>query len=373
MATINIFGFIGSEWDGNTLKQVSDQLDAITENEVTVKISSGGGYVHEGMAIFNLLRNSKKTVRVEIIGQAYSIASVIAMAGDKIYIAKFADMMLHPAWTFAEGNAEDLRKTADELDAISKEIFNVYLTRSVAASNEAALKSYFDEEKYIKADECIALGLADGILEDQASAKYLTRYKAVAYFDKPKSQENMTTLTKDEAKGMFDEFRNWIKATFTTKHKNASTPTTEGTLYYEGDTLAVDIAVFSDEAMTVPAADGTYNTNDNVITVANGVVASIVEQANDAAKQEIADLTAKLEAANAELQAANAERETLKAELETLNAKVGEFDAKINELQNKVIGGMGNPSKQKEEGDAPVRKLTAAGIMNDINKRNNNK
>lgn len=61
--TINIFGFIGSDWDGTTLKQVSEQLEAISDNEVIVKISSGGGYVNEGLAIFNLLRNSKKILR----------------------------------------------------------------------------------------------------------------------------------------------------------------------------------------------------------------------------------------------------------------------------------------------------------------------
>lgn len=355
---INIFGFIGSEWDGTTVKQVSDQLDAIEGNEVTVRISSGGGYVSDGLAIFNLLRNSKKEVRVEIIGQAYSIASVIAMAGDKVFIAQFADMMLHPAWTMTEGNAESLRETADQLDAMSQEIFNTYLTKDKVKSNEAKIKEYFDAETYIKAAECVELGLCDGILEEQASVRHLTRYAAVAAINPNKQQ--MNNLTKEEAKGMFDEFRNWISKTFSTKPKNASTPAVEGTLYYEGDTLAIGTKVYSDEAMTVPCPDGNYTTNDNVITVAGGEVTNIVETAEDSAAK-IADLEAQLEAAKS----AAAEA---KAKSEELLAKASEFETKFAELESKVIGAGANPTP---EPDAPVaRKISAASIMNEINKRN---
>lgn len=358
---INIFGFIGSEWDGTTVKQVSDQLDAIEGNEVTVRISSGGGYVSDGLGIFNLLRNSKKEVRVEIIGQAYSIASVIAMAGNKIFIAQFADMMLHPAWTMTEGNAESLRETADQLDEISKEIFNTYLTRSKVKDNEAKIQEYFDAETYIKAAECVELGLCDGILEEQNSVRHLTKYAAVAAIN-PKTKNNEMSLSKDEAKGLFDEFKSWFKSL--SKPKAAATPTTEGTLYYEGDTLAVGTQVFSDEAMTIPAADGEYNTNDNVITVASGAVSSIVESVSNS----VAELEAKLAEAAEKINALTEELTNSKAEVEAFKASAKEIETKFAELENKVIGSGANPKRNPEEFVA--RKVSAASIMNEINKRN---
>lgn len=293
MATINIFGFIGSEWDGTTLKQVSDQLDGITDSDVTVKISSGGGYVNEGIAIFNLLRNSKKNITVEIIGQAYSIASVIAMAGNKILIAEFADMMLHPAWTFTEGNAEDLRKTADELDIISAEIFNIYKTRDKVKDNETTLQNYFNEEKYIKAQECIDLGLCDGMIEEaQNNVRYLTRYKAVAYFDKPKTKE---MSENKEAKTLLDE----IKAWFTGEKAKNEAPETE---------------------------------------------------TPEQLKEKITALEGELATLKGEKEAKDAEVATLTTEVEALNTLKTGFEAKIKEVENLIAGEKSPENGKKPEG-----------------------
>jgi len=293
--TINIFGFIGSDWDGTTLKQVSEQLEAISDNEVIVKISSGGGYVNEGLAIFNLLRNSKKDITVHIIGQAYSIASVIAMAGKKIYIAEFADMMLHPAWTFTEGNAEDLRKTADELDAVSDELFKTYLTRDKAKDSETTLKSYFEAEKFIKADECITLGLCDGLLEDQNAVKYLTKYKAVAYFDKPKQKE---MSENKETKTLLDDFKAW----------------------FEG--------------------------------IKSGFKASETEETEtpEQLKEKITALEGEIATLKGEKEATEAKVVTLTTEVEALNNVKNQFEAKIKEVEDMVLGAE-NPDKKKKEGN----------------------
>lgn len=312
---INIFGFIGSEWDGTTVKQVSDQLDEITDNEVTVRISSGGGYVSDGLAIFNLLRNSKKDVRVEIIGQAYSIASVIAMAGNKVYIAQFADMMLHPAWTFTEGNADDLRKTADELDAISKEIFNTYLTRSKVKDNEDTIQKYFDDETYIKAAECVELGLCDGILEEQASVRHLTRYAAVASFNPNKTKMN-------ENKTLLDE----VKALFT--------------------------------ALIKPKAEEVTDDKD----------ARIAEL-----EAELAELKTAKETTETELETSKAEAVEAKAKVDEVVAKASELQTKFAELEAKVIGAGGNPEKEKQEEKPEPKPETMAQRMKRLDAENRKK
>lgn len=363
---IDIYGFIGDEWGGTSLKQVADLLNTYKdETEIVVNISSGGGYVNEGKAIYSLLKTSDKTITVNIIGQAYSIASVIAMAGDKIYIAEFADMMVHPAWTFAEGNADDLRETADQLDAISTELFSIYLTRSGVKDNEAKLKTYFDNETFIKAQECIDLGLVDGFMSAaQARVRHLHQYKAVAYFDKKPIQEMNTNITKDEAKGLFAELKAEIKSLFKSflhPVRNASTTTTDGvTFYYDGD-LGVNTAVFSDEAMTTPLADGTYSTADNTMVVAGGIVTEFT-----AAGQNNADL----DAANARISELETQLADATAKAADAEKKIGEvqasFDAKITELQNKILGEGGNPDEHRNDNSGKPARITAAGVMAQI-------
>lgn len=365
MAQIDIYGFIGDDWGGGvTLKSVADQLNAITDDKITVNISSGGGYVNEGKAIYNLLKNSGKDITVNIIGQAYSIASVIAMAGNKIYIAEFADMMLHPAWTFTEGNADQLREIADQLDEISNELFEIYMTR--AENKRSEIREYFDKETVIKAQECIELGLVDGMMSAQATMRRLPIYKAVAYYDKPKQTD--MNITKDEAKGLFDELKNWVK-NLIHPVKNASTTTTDGTTMYYDGALAVGTKVFSDEAMTEPTPDGTYTTDDNTVTVAGGEVTAI-DAIQDSANSELESANARI----AELESQLAEANNKTTDLESkLNSATEQFAAKITELESKVLGEGGNPDNHKHVPPAPVKHETVAEKMKRLEAENRKK
>ena len=96
---------------------------------------------------------------------AASAGSVIAMAGDKILMGIGTMLMIHNAWTFAAGNADELRKVADDLDKISDSISNIYMTRFSGTVEE--LKALLNAESYLTAEESIALGLADEEIEEE--------------------------------------------------------------------------------------------------------------------------------------------------------------------------------------------------------------
>ncbi|HCF5801664.1 TPA: Clp protease ClpP, partial [Pseudomonas aeruginosa] len=96
--------------DAGALRAIGGDVD------VTVNINSPGGDVFEGLAIYNLLREHKGKVSVNIIGLAASAASFIAMAGDEIRIGRAAFLMIHNAWLIAMGNRNDLREIADWLE-----------------------------------------------------------------------------------------------------------------------------------------------------------------------------------------------------------------------------------------------------------------
>lgn len=136
--------------------------------EIRLFINSYGGSVFEGTAIYNQLRRHPAKKVVYIDGFACSIASVIAMAGDEVVMPRNAMMMIHNAWMYACGNAAELRKAADDLDAINKGNRQAYLQRAGEALSEERLIELLDNETWLTAEECIAYGLADRYAEQDA-------------------------------------------------------------------------------------------------------------------------------------------------------------------------------------------------------------
>ena len=102
-----------------------DQLDGVSK--INVHINSGGGSVFGGIAIYNILKRHSAEITVYVEGLAASIASVIAMAGDRIIIPENAQMMVHKPSSLAWGNADEMRKEADVLDGCQKVILNTYM------------------------------------------------------------------------------------------------------------------------------------------------------------------------------------------------------------------------------------------------------
>ena len=117
--------------------------------------------VAEGLAIYNALKNHKAKVKTYVDGFACSIASVIFMAGDERIVNKSSLLMIHNAWTFAEGNAEALRKQADDLDIITSASISAYLERVNISENQ--LKKLMDAETWLKPEECLEMGFATSI------------------------------------------------------------------------------------------------------------------------------------------------------------------------------------------------------------------
>ena len=109
-ATLNIYGDIANFsgfGDSVQAKSLVEQLDEMTDVEkINVYINSYGGEVAEGLAIYNALRRHKAKVITHCEGFACSIASVIFMAGDERIMSDSSLLMIHNAWTYADGNAE---------------------------------------------------------------------------------------------------------------------------------------------------------------------------------------------------------------------------------------------------------------------------
>lgn len=135
------------------IKEFFDQLSDDIE-KIHVHINSGGGSVFGGIAIYNLLKNHKAEIIVHVDALAASIASVIAMAGDKIIIPKNAQLMIHKPMTWVSGNADEMRKEADVLDGCQKVILSTYMDHVKDGVTEKTINDLINAETWLNGEEC---------------------------------------------------------------------------------------------------------------------------------------------------------------------------------------------------------------------------
>ena len=111
-------------------KYFAAKLDEYKDCEhINLYINSLGGQIKEGVAIGNILKRHKAKVTCYVDGWACSIASVIAMAADEIIMYSNSMMMIHQASCYCEGNADDMRTAAAELDKMTDTAITTYAER----------------------------------------------------------------------------------------------------------------------------------------------------------------------------------------------------------------------------------------------------
>lgn len=171
-ASIDIYGDITSwPWLESDVSafNLSKQLVEMTDvDTIEVNINSYGGEVAEGLAIYNALKRHSAKVITRCDGFACSIASVIFSAGDERIMHDASLLMIHNAWTYASGNAADLRKQAEDLETITQASKNAYMA-NVSISDEE-LTALMDAETWIAPADAVEMGFATSIESFDAKA-----------------------------------------------------------------------------------------------------------------------------------------------------------------------------------------------------------
>lgn len=173
-AEIWIYEEIGEGWFGGlSAKQFAEDLKALGVLEkITIRINSPGGDVFDGVAIYNILKQNAARVIVYIDGLAASIASIIAMSGDEIYMAGNATMMIHKAWGLTIGNSEDMQAMAEILAKLDGTLTGTYAKRT--GQDWAKISAMMADETWMNAQEALDMGFVDQITEE---------LKLAAHFD----------------------------------------------------------------------------------------------------------------------------------------------------------------------------------------------
>ena len=145
-----------------------DELSKVSGN-LTVWLNSPGGDVFAASQIYTMLRNHNGKVTVKIDGLAASAASVVAMAGDEVFISPTGMIMIHNPMTYASGNKSDMEQAIRLLDEVKESIINAYARKTKLSRNK--ISRLMDEETWFNAEKAVQLGFVDGILFDEPSRK----------------------------------------------------------------------------------------------------------------------------------------------------------------------------------------------------------
>lgn len=175
---------------------------------LNIRVNSYGGSVFAGNAIINIISSYKKKSNVKvhayIEGLAASMGSNIPMVADYIYAADNALYMLHKPSTFAWGNANDLNKAVETLDKAEETLINNYMRHFTGTEDE--LRQLLADETWLTAEEALAYGLCDEVVE---SVKVAASAKSIKYgtvdFAKDSIPADFIKQTNGDDKGKEDK------------------------------------------------------------------------------------------------------------------------------------------------------------------------
>jgi ATP-dependent Clp protease protease subunit len=166
-ATIYLYDTIDPYFGTNAEQFVKD-LNALKASTIHVRINSPGGDVFDARAIATAIDQHPATIIAHVDGLAASAASYIAIAADRVEMAPGSFMMIHKAWTFAYGNAEDLTSVASLLEKIDSTLVADYAKKTGAS--EAKIAEWMAAETWFTSDEAVAEGFADVVASEESTA-----------------------------------------------------------------------------------------------------------------------------------------------------------------------------------------------------------
>lgn len=306
------FDYHSDLWDFCGPKSLKAFLaDLKVGEKAIIEINSPGGLVISGIEMANAIKNSKAHLTAHITGIAASMASVIACACDEIQMEEASFLMIHDPWTYAEGNAEQLRKDAAFLDQCKAVCMSFY--RGKFTCDEEKLAALMSAETWYTGRECLENGLKCTVVASdmKAAAKIGSRQ-----FGK-----------MPEAAAKLYEFRQMDDATKAAIEKAKAEQTAEtGTAPAETGTPAAE-PVAAAGAEVPHGTDGGKNWEARFKGASKKI--NELQDAIKAHEATIADLKSQVDKAGKDLAAANAKVSELTG---TIEKQAQDLKAKENDL-----------------------------------------
>ena len=237
---IHIYDEIGVH--GVTAKSFLEDLKDLKGKDITVHINSAGGDVFQGQAIYSALKSYTGKVTVKIEGLAASMATIIALAGDRIEMTANSLFMIHSPMSNVFGNKSQMRRQINALEKVESTMLNVYSKKTKMSDDKINLM--METETWLSADEALELGFIDEVV---GAVKVVAKYDMTGFANKS-AEDILTTFNvneqKTETKMNEETMKNWfteIKNLIIGKAEEAESATQEPAVETEAKTPEVDV------------------------------------------------------------------------------------------------------------------------------------
>jgi ATP-dependent Clp protease, protease subunit len=158
-----------AELMSQALVSMSVDRQGDSDKPITIYINSGGGSVGAGLAMMEMIYRMrtlyKVTINTVVTGYAYSMGAIVFQAGDTRQMGSFSTLMLHSPQWFLSGSDQTIFNDYATLARHYKNLVsNIFSQRSGKHTAEWWEKFiYSGRDRFLAAEECIELGLADEI------------------------------------------------------------------------------------------------------------------------------------------------------------------------------------------------------------------
>lgn len=269
--TLDIFNDIDSYW-GYGVPALSYELSQINPaTPLTVRIHSPGGSVTEGIALRNLLRAHPGGVTTVGVGFVASIASVILLAGNRVVMADTAYMMIHRPYGVMEGNADEMKQTADVLSSMDNTLLDIYMEEINKRGNRGGTtrEQVFEmmkRETWLTAQQAYDMGFIDEVQKGLPTALTPPTFEALAKYANTPKQLIHNSTDEMKSKSLIDRLRALLTeeeiSTMTTEELMEAAPdvaeTAEVAIEETGlDPIMAAVALLEENGYTVTAPDAT--------------------------------------------------------------------------------------------------------------------
>ena len=137
------------------------------DKDISIYINSPGGVITAGMAIYDTMQFIKCDVQTIVMGQACSMGSFLATAGaaGKRMMLPYARHMIHQPSGGARGMQSDIEIQYKEITKMKHILTELYVKHNTAGKTYQDFERDMDRDTFMSAQEALAYGLIDRIIE----------------------------------------------------------------------------------------------------------------------------------------------------------------------------------------------------------------
>lgn len=146
--------------------QFLDELDKDSKKEIEIVLSSPGGFIYEGFALYDRIRRCSSTVNIIGTGMVASMAVIVFLAGDYRYVTENCILLNHQAYDEIEGRTTDLEIAVKETKRIENRAVEL-VAKHTRLTETQITKDIQKGDDYILPDRAVSDGFAHEVLKNE--------------------------------------------------------------------------------------------------------------------------------------------------------------------------------------------------------------